>query len=266
MITKTVPLSELTTVHLKGVVKVNYITAPEEIKEKVVLIGGGSNILIKNAKSLHKLYYNFNYIRQKNGMLIVGAATPLKHLISYLISNGLSCLEFLAGVPATVGGAVFMNAGAFGEEIRKYIDWISIFDPISKTYSKRNDIVFDYRESNINGIILEVALKCKKEKREKILTKVIKTVKERRGKAHLTNTFGSIFKNPKNFLPAGRLIEECGLKGTKKGNAMISKKHGNFIVSQGLVDVDDILYLIDLAKNEVLKRFSVELEEEVKIL
>ena len=266
MITKTVPLKFLTTLHQKGDVTVKYIEHEREISGDIVLIGGGSNILIKGANLVSKLSERFDYIYREGNLIRVGAATPLKKLIAFIVNNSLSCLEFLSGVPASVGGATIMNAGAFGYEISDFIDYVLIYDPLSKEKVVSKNIVFNYRNSSITGIILEVGIRCKRVEAETVKDRVVFYVKHRKKNAHLSNTFGSVFKNPSNDLPAGKLIESCGLKGAKKNTAMISPKHGNYIIGKGLVDVDDVLYLIDLAKNEVLKRFSIELEEEVRII
>jgi len=267
MITKTLPLKYLTSIHQKGAVTVNYIENISELDTSVVTIGGGSNILFKNIDTVSKLSDRFNYIEQQtNGIVRVGAATPIKSLIKFMLDHSLSCLEFLAGIPATVGGAVFMNAGAFGYEIADFIEYVVIKNSNGNVLIKKAHLNFNYRNSNLNGVILEVGLRCSKNDGSSIAKRIAKYISERNKKAHLKNTFGSVFKNPRSDMPAGKLIDECGLKGRVKGTAMISPKHGNFIIGNGLVDVDDVLFLIDLAKNEVLKRFSIELEEEVKII
>ncbi len=266
MITKTVPLKYLTSIHQKGVVTVNYIEDINELNTDNITIGGGSNILFKNTHTVNKLSNRFNYIKKEGPIVRVGGATPIKSIIKFMLNNSLSCLEFLAGIPATIGGAVFMNAGAFGYEIADFIEYVTIKNSGSETLLEKSQLNFNYRTSNVNGVILEVGLRCKESKRTEIAKKIAEYITERKRKAHIKDTFGSVFKNPRSDLPAGKLIDECGLKGRVKGTAMISPKHGNFIVGNGSVDVDDVLFLIDLAKNEVLKRFSIELEEEVKII
>jgi len=265
MITKTVPLKYLTTIRQKGSVTLCYIEDVGEIEGEVSLIGGGSNVVIKSSNRLYKLSEKFDYIKKDNGILRVGGATPLRKLISYAFEHSLSCLEFLAGVPATVGGLTVMNAGAFGHEISEFIDFVKVYRPGKGVIVSRNES-FAYRASSIDGIVIEVGLKFTEADGLELRKKVSEYIRKRVKRAHLLNTFGSVFKNPSKEVAAGRLIEECGLKGRARNSAMISKKHGNFIVGNGSVDIDDVLYLIELAEEEVFKRFGIELEREVKVL
>lgn len=267
MITKTVPLKELTTIRQKGSVVLSYIEDLAEIEGKPILIGSGSNVIIKKSSKLYKLSEKFNYIKKReNGLLLVGGATPLKTLILYGFEHSLSCLEFLAGVPASLGGLTAMNAGAFGHEVSEFVEFVKVYDFKKGTIIVRRDVAFGYRTSDIEGIVVEVGLRCKRVDGALLRKRVSGFIKKRVKKAHLINTFGSVFKNPSGDFTAGKLIEECGLKGRARNSAMISRKHGNFIVGNGNVDVDDVLYLIELAKGEVLKRFGVELEREVRVL
>ncbi len=266
MITKTVPLKYLTSIRQDGYITVNYIENSKDLDNAKSVIGCGSNVLIKNTKTIYKLSSNFSYIKIDGGVVKVGGATTIKQLTNFMINHSLSCVEFLSGIPASVGGAVFMNAGAFGDEISDFLEYILVRTSNSKIKIEKSNLNFSYRNSNINGIVLEVGLRCQKRERNQIIKKIVNNIKIRKNKTHLRNTFGSVFRNPKKDLPSGKLIDECGLKGKAKGTAMISPKHANFIIGNGLVNVDDVLFLIDLAKNEVLKRFSIELEEEVKII
>ncbi len=266
MITKIVPLKYLTSIRQNGCITVNYIENDRDLDNVKSVIGCGSNVLIKNTKTVYKLSPNFGYIKINGNVVRVGGATTIRQFTNFMINRSLSCIEFLSGVPASVGGAVFMNAGAFGNEILDFLEYVLIKTPEKKLKIEKPNLNFSYRNSNLNGIILEVGIRCRKKEKSQIIEKIVSSIKVRKNKAHLRNTFGSVFKNPKQNLPAGRLIEECGLKGRAKGTAMISPKHGNFIIGKGLVNVDDVLFLIDSAKNEVLKQFSIELEEEVKII
>ncbi len=266
MITKTVPLKYLTSIRQSGYTIVNYIENDKEFIDDKLIIGCGSNILIKNTKKVYKLSPNFSYIESNGNTVRVGGSTTISQLTNFMINHSLSCIEFLSGIPASVGGAVFMNAGAFGKEISDFLEYVVIKTPEKKLRIDKPRLNFSYRNSNLNGTILEIGIKCKKSEKNQIIKKIVSNIKIRKNKTHLRNTFGSVFKNPKKGLPAGKLIEECGLKGRAKGTAMISPKHGNFIIGKGLVNIDDVLFLIDLAKNEVLKRFSLELEEEVRII
>ncbi|AEA33940.1 UDP-N-acetylmuramate dehydrogenase [Hippea maritima] len=266
MITKILPLSLLTSIRLKGEIKLNYIENEVEcINVGKNIIGNGSNLLIKQAREVYKLSSRFSYIHKDKEILITGAATPVAKILNYCRKNGLSGLEFLTGVPATIGGAAFMNAGAFNQEIGPLITYLKVFDFREKTVKVIEDVGFHYRCTQIYGIVLEVAFKLTKDTVESITKRMRDFIRKRLKNAHIKNTFGSVFKNPKEK-PAGWLIENVGLKGFKKDTAMISSKHANYILGSRNTNVDDVLYLIDKAKNDVFKTFNIELEEEVVIL
>ena len=264
MITKTVQLREITTIKQTGKVELNFIENIEELKDVNFVVGNGSNLLVKQQKKLYKLSDNFNFIRKEQGFIRVGAATPVKRLIGFCLENEISCIEFLAGVPATVGGTVFMNAGAFGKDMSDIVKRVYF---VNQGKLKETDAEgFSYRKSNIEGIIVEVLLKYKKEKIEHLKEKLKGFINLRIKNAHLRNTFGSVFKNPSDSKPAGWLIERVGLKGYTYGSVRFSPKHANYILSNGYANIDDILFLIDKAKDEVFKAFRIELKEEVVIL
>ncbi len=268
MRTRTVALSELTTIRQKGYATIALIDNIDDMEmlQEYFLVGGGSNIVVKNRKSpLAKLSKEFSYIRRSNNTLILGGATPIISVIRAMLKNELSCIEFLAGVPATIGGALRMNAGAFGKSMADIVEYAIIYSSGKLKSLTANQLGLAYRRSRIDGIVVEVALACKPKSRKDLANEIATNIKKRAQKAHLRNTFGSVFKNPEGDY-AGRLIEEVGLKGYRHNTAMISPKHANFIVSTQLCEVDDILRLMELAKERVFKNFSIELEEEVIIV
>ena len=253
----------LTTIHQDGIVDVVYIEKEDELNFiDAPVIGGGSNILIIKNNKVFKLSDQFNYIKQNKEELVVGAATPLKSLILYCIKHSLGGLEFLSGVPATVGGAIKSNAGAFEKEISDILRYVKIFDSSDRSIKvlDKSEIEFSYRKSSIDGVIIETAFNLKNS--NSVKDKVIEILKKRLTKAHLSFTFGSVFKNPTDGY-AGWYIEQVGLKGFRKNTAAISPKHANFIIGGQITNTYDILYLIDLAKERVFKTFSIELTEEV---
>ncbi|WP_025270101.1 UDP-N-acetylmuramate dehydrogenase [Hippea sp. KM1] len=265
MITKLLPLEKITTIRQDGSIWVHHIETEDDCKMAEMVIGHGSNLLIKQAREVYKLSERFNYIKQQGDRLLVGGATPIRQILRYCLANGLTGMEFLTGVPASLGGVVYMNAGAFGDQMGDIVDYIRVFDLKEKASKLVNGIRFSYRNTNIDGIILEAALKLKRKDRGLIKSKMENVIKRRLKSAHIKNTFGSVFKNPQEK-PAGWLIERVGLKGFKKNTAMISPKHANYILGLGRARIDDILYLIDMAKERVLKTFGIELSEEVVIL
>ncbi len=235
--------------------------------EQGALIGAGSNILIKNKRKIYKLSESFSYINTLDCLVVIGGSTHINLINKKLITKGLSGLEFLAGVPASIGGCIRMNAGAFGKSIQDVFEYAicySLNKGIHTVY--KDEAGFGYRTSNFKDeIILEVALNLTKSSPSEIEEKIRQNVNKRVTNAHIVRTFGSVFKNPKNLI-AGKLIEECGLKGVSVNDAMISQKHANYIINLDKATADDVSSLIDIVKNSVYKKFNIELEEEVVIL
>lgn len=245
-------------------------TALEFAKDKTFFIlGAGSNVLFSD-----KLFdgvvislKSFNrYVIAKNGNIICGAGCFLDNVISFSISNNLSGLENLSGIPGSVGGAIYMNAGAFDIEIKDFVTFIKTMDFLGniKTY-KKNDLTFSYRSSGLRDeVVVEAVFTLKKG--TAIENKRVEILKKRAEKQPLEYlSCGSVFKRPKgNF--AGALIESCGLKGYSIGKAEVSKKHANFIVNKGGATSSDIYNLINYVKEVVCKKYGIILEEEVKLV
>ncbi len=271
MIKKTVDLAKLTSINLDGQIDIGILESLDDVKnleEYFFIFGGGSNLLVKNKNlNFYKLSERFSYAKIKDNILVCGAALRLSSLMRFLIESRISSLEFLAGVPATLGGAVFMNAGAFRNSIADKILYVKVFCKNSGTVIlPREKLNFGYRYSGLDGcVILEAGFSYKRVDKTEIENEIRNNIKTRLIKAHLKNTFGSVFKNPTNDF-AGKLIEESGLKGLKKNSAEISKKHANYIIGSKRTYIDDVLFLMDRAKEAVLKNFGIELEEEVRII
>ncbi|MCM8786734.1 MAG: UDP-N-acetylmuramate dehydrogenase [Candidatus Omnitrophica bacterium] len=230
------------------------------------ILGKGSNILIKDTfikKPIIKLGYDFDYIRKTDNSFEVGAATSLSKLLHFCIKNSLSGLENLAGIPATVGGLISMNASAFGKDVSSCLEAVEIIDEYKNLKKiKKSDIFFTYRSCSLkDSIILRAWFNFSNI--ENLKDKIKYFLKKR----YLTQDFsfpscGCIFKNPPNY-NAGFLIESCGLKGFRKNDAQISLKHANFIVNLGKAKYKDVDYLIKIAKEKVYKKFGIILEEEI---
>ena len=193
----------------------------------------------------------------------------LGRLVKECIKNNLTGLESLVGVPGTLGGALIMNAGAFGGEISNYLESVEIMKMNGEiTAYKTSDIRFSYRNSSFkkNEFILMAKFILTNEDPD-----VIKKKKEIASSGRKTNqplkyrSAGSVFKNPEKF-PAGYLIDQAGLKGTKIGGAEISNHHANFFVNNGNASADDITQLIKLAKKSVFEKFEIKLELEIKTI
>jgi len=240
----------------------------------VIFIGSGSNILVWDKGfdgiviSLKKSFKNLSI--KQNSQIIVESGVMLGTMVKQAMAAEIGGLESLIGVPGTVGGALIMNAGAFGSEISKYFEaakTMTIEGDI-KSY-KKGEIEFSYRHSTFpkNEILLEATFQCKRGKPGDILKERKVASEGRKSNQPLKfRSAGSIFKNPSDTLAAGYLIDKAGLKGAEHGGAAISEKHANFIVNMGGATAADVLYLIKLAKKYVAKKFNINLELEVKLI
>lgn len=258
-----------------------YYLHEEQIPWNVV--GGGSNILVS------RRYHEGVFIRLRGSVreitgrpqvtadgerycLRVHAGCNLASLIGWCIRNNLSGLEFMAGIPGSVGGAIRMNAGAFGHEISEVLLSVQVMNSSGNLEEVAKDRVsFTYRSTCFPGepadkILItggefclqpadgrEVARRCRK---------IISSRRESQPKG--VRSAGSFFKNPEGDF-AGRLIEQAGLKGLRVGNAMVSVKHANFIVNTGGAAPDDIIRLMEKVRRHVLDHSGVLLEPEVHI-
>lgn len=245
------------------------------ISESIIwmTIGRGSNLLVTDKGirgAILILRGELAGISRRSGNLVTaGGGVSNRELIKYCIHEGLSGVEFLAGVPGTLGGAVMMNAGAYGEEAGPLIEKIGIVTPCGDiTELMGSEVCFYYRKSSIEekSVIHSVTLKLKEGERELIKNKVEKNINMRRESQPLDMpSCGSVFKNPPGNY-AARLIEASGLKGMKIGGAMISLKHANFIVNTGDATASDILSLIDLVRKRVKEDSGILLETEVRVV
>ena len=243
-------------------------------KISAIFIGSGSNILVWDKGfdgiviSLKKSFKNLTI--KRNSQIIVEAGVMLGTMVKQAMAAEIGGLESLIGVPGTVGGALIMNAGAFGSEISKYFEEAKTMTIEGDTKSyKKGEIEFSYRHSTFpkNEILLEATFQCKRGKPAEILKDRKVASDGRKSNQPLKfRSAGSIFKNPSDSLAAGYLIDKTGLKGIERGGAAISEKHANFIVNMGDATAADVLYLIKLAKKYVAKKFHINLELEVKLI
>jgi len=272
----------------------NAILWAKKKKLPFFILGGGSNVLFPDNgfNGLVIKMQNTQY-KIRNTKIVAEAGIPLQKLVLETAKKGLSGLENLAGIPGTLGGAIWGNAGAFGREIGDLVEEVKVLDVGSSRLEvkklRNKDCKFGYRDSIFkkkeNWIILEAALKLKRGKRKEIEEKIKEILRLRKEKQPLEfPSAGSVFKNvpiekvPKKirekfkekikdgFLPAGVLIEAVGLKGFQIGGAKISEKHANFIVNVGGAKASDVKELIEKIKKEVKKKFKIQLEEEIKLV
>lgn len=240
----------------------------KEYRVRYKVIGNGTNILVSDKgfngmiitiKNLSDVFFKVNEV-----CAMCGAS--LEKLIRFATLNGLSGLEALAGIPATVGGAVVMNAGAFGHNISDKITTVeTLCDGKIKKYSV-DECKFKYRSSRFKGkreVVVSATFKLDHSARE-IVSASVQTHLELRKNIHPTGkSCGSVFINP-NKVAAGRLIDMAGLKGFSVGGAKVSQKHGNFIITDSKATACDVFVLISTIKEKIKQKFNVDLQEEVE--
>ena len=201
--------------------------------------------------------------------ITAGAGASLSEVVRLCVKESLTGMEFCAGIPGSVGGAVRMNAGAYGGEIKDIVDSVHFLDPEGRTRTEPRDLLrFRYRSLDLpaESIIIGTVFRLRQGEKEKIAARVRELIETRKEKHPLEfRNAGSVFKNPRDF-PAGRLIEKAGLKGTRIGDAQVSEKHGNFIVNRGQAKAEELLGLIALVQKRVLDATGHTLELEVKII
>ncbi len=276
------PLGRHTTFRIGGPAAIHYLPAtPEGVagavawarqhKVPCLILGLGSNVLIRDGGFpglVVKIGKGLDAVSHRAGTWKVGAGLPIPLLARKTAEEGFAGVERLIGVPGAVGGGVFMNAGAHGQDFASALISATVLDPKGKVVEKaRKDIPFSYRRSGLDGhVILGCALRLQPEEPEKLKAEVAMLLRKRReGTPFDQPCCGSVFKNPEETT-AGRLIDRCGLRGRRVGGAEISKIHANYIVNLGNASADDVLKLIDIARTAVFKEFGLELELEVKVL
>ena len=238
---------------------------------KVFMLGAGSNILVSSS-GLDGLVIklssqDFKKLDTKGTCVVAGSGLKLNKLILFTRDQGLSGLEFLSGIPGTLGGALMGNAGAWGKSIGELVKEVCVLDRNGKLkILKGKRLKFAYRKSNLDGyIIIRAKFKLSASTKDGIAAK-IKEYLVQRSKTQDSSLpcAGCVFKNP-NKNSAGRLIDLCGLKGKIKGGAVISQRHANFILNTGHAASRDVLFLMDLMQRKVREKFQINLEPEIKI-
>ncbi len=221
------------------------------------IIGRANNLLVSNTPpKFAVLGEEFDYIKEEDGKLYVGCATTSGKLLTYTRKNDIANLEFLAKLPGNLGGLVKMNAGLKSWEVFNYIDKIKTKDG----YIKKENVDYSYRHTELNTIVYEVVFNIEKG----FCKEKLKEFNKMRDNQPQMASAGSCFKNPKGDF-AGRLIQEVGLKGFKKGDMSFSEVHANFLVNHGNGTFEDAIYLINEAKNRIKEKFDIEIQEEIVI-
>lgn len=222
------------------------------------LIGGANNLLVSSTPPpLAMLDKCFDFIRVEENVLHVGGATPSGKILSFAKKHDLAGFELMQKLPGTLGGMIAMNAGLKEWEI--FNDLIAIQTEYG--WIEKSNIEHGYRFAKIKGIVYEATFTCKRGFDENLLV-MFKKMRDNQPKEP---SAGSCFKNPVGHF-AGKLIEEAGFKGKRVGDMMFSNVHANFLVNLGGGTYEQAMELITAVKEEVFKRFSVKLEEEIIIL
>jgi len=242
----------------------------------ICFLGNGSNVLISDRGvrgAVVRLAGDFKRAEwQEEGETVwfeVGAACALPQLVREAARRGYTGLEFAEGIPGTVGGALVMNAGAYGSEFEKIVDGVEGIDSDGRAIrTSREEMTFSYRESHwpAGAVVTRVRMRLRKEEAAEVSSKVRTLVAKRKSSqpSGYPNS-GSMFRNPPGDF-AGRLIEAAGLKGKRIGRAQISERHANFIVNLGGARAEDVRRLMESARAEVKKQFAIELLAEVRLL
>ena len=277
-------LKDHTTYKVGGTCK--YFITPKDVKElidlvkylrekniKYMILGNGSNTIFssKEYDGVIINLTNLNSMKIDGNRIEVEAGYQLIKLSMDALNNELSGLEFAAGIPGNVGGAVFMNAGAYKSDMSNLIKTVTFLDENLELQTLKNEeLEFSYRKSIFqkrNCIILSTVLELTPGNKDEIKELMDKR-KERRIESQPLDypSAGSVFRNPSEDIFAGKLIEDLGLKGYKIGGAMISEKHANFIINVGNATGEDIKSLIDFVKTKVKEKYDIDLHVEQRFI
>ena len=308
-IQKNINLAPFTTFKIGGLAKffieiknkedlISAINWAKENKKKIIILGGGSNILM-NDKEINDLVIRFNNknIDCNENRIICEAGVTLQQILQIAKKNKLSGLEWSAGIPmATIGGAIRGNAEAFGNKISDILESVEVFDMKKNKFVifSNQECRFNYRSSyfkeNNNYLIWKANLGLNKISEKDIQERILNNLKYRKENNPKLPSAGSIFKNIKleeikknisdslleeildskvtrlDNIGAGLLIDVAGLKGKSIGGANVSLEHGNFIVNTGKATAEDVVTLISYIKNQIRNKFKIQLKEEIQYL
>ena len=241
---------------------------------KFFVIGNGSNLLVPDDGYngvIIKIKSEFSNIQVEWECLIAHSGAKLSEVYTVAYENSLTGFEFASGIPGTIGGAIFMNAGAYGGEMKDIVESVEVLDLDNYEVKelKNEELDFSYRKSIIqrkNYIVLTIKLKLKKGNKEEIKA-VYEDLREKRNSKQPLNfgSAGSTFKRPEGHF-ASKLIEDAGLKGYHINDAWVSEKHSGFVVNKGNASYKEVMELIEYVQKVVFEKFEVKLETEVRIL
>jgi len=279
---KDVNLSHYTSFKIGG--KVDLFIIPYSWEELILILqilkenniptkvmGQGTNILapdegIKGAViRLNQNLGKINFV--DNSHLEVESGCLISKLISFMVEKNMGGLEFMMGIPGTIGGAVMGNAGAFRKAIGDFVEGVYVLNEhFEEMFLGKKELNFNYRSSNIpkDWIIKKVLLRLEEKPKEESLKEIKFFIKERSKKLPKYPSAGSVFKNPKEG-PAGYFIDNLGFRGFRIGDAMVSYEHANTIINVGRARSKDVLEIINIIKDKVKEAYGIDLEPEIII-
>ena len=283
MIEEQVPLSRFTTLGTGGPARwfARPTTADEledvlgwatERQTEVAVVGLGSNLLVADdgvEALVLKLGGELAAARVEGDLLVAGGGAPLAVCLHRARAASLGGIEFACAIPGTAGGAVKMNAGAYGGDIAAVLERALVVGPGGREWRTPTALGLSYRRSDLApGEVVAVAEFRLFARPKGEIKAIVSQLQARRKAAQPTNkrTFGSVFKNPEHELTAGRILEACGLRGFRSGGAQISPRHANFIENAGDASSTDAIALMAEARRRALDEFGVQLEHEVQLL
>ena len=249
---------------------VELLAAFEDVGEKPTLLGGGSNVIVADGEIYTPVIYtkHIDNIRIENNLVFAGCGARINEISRRARAYDLGGLEMLAGVPLTLGGALKMNAGAYGRQIFDFVKTVFVFSSracgcgcIAQVDAR--DVHAEYRKG-VDGFVIGATLELEKTSKSDSLEKAREYLAKRLEKQPREPSVGSVFKNGE--IPSGKLIEACGLKDARVGGAEISEKHANFVVNMGGATASDFLSLVRLAEDRVKEKFDIQLEREFVLI
>jgi UDP-N-acetylmuramate dehydrogenase len=249
---------------------IRFLEWAKEAGQEFVVLGGGTNIIFGDQmldRVILRLGGEFSEFVVEGNQITAGAAVPLARLVEEARKSGLAGLEYAWHIPGSLGGALVGNAGIPGWEIGDAVEWVEVFDRGGqKCRFAASEITFRYRRSSLGDhIIVRACLALTVDNPERIADRLEQTKALRKRQPRGARSAGCIFKNPRDDA-AGRLIDAAGLKGLRRGGAVVSTDHGNFIINEGNATGRDVIALIAEIRRRVFEQFHVKLETEVHIL
>ena len=280
-----VPMAQYTSFRAGGKARMMVVPADAEQLRAVLgvlagsgveymVLGNGTNILVKDSGYdgvIVKIGSGFDYVRQEDCSLICGSGTRMSVAAKAALEGGLSGFEFASGIPGFTGGAVFMNAGAYGGEMKDILRRAKIVskDGSHEFYMTADELEMGYRHTKLHDtgdIVTEVEFVLEEGNRTQIKAKMSELMEKRNSRQPVNfPSAGSFFKRPEGYF-AGKLIQDAGLKGLSVGGAQVSELHSGFIINRGGATATDILQLMEMIQARVFDEFGVRLETEVRII